>query len=77
MLTMEFGEEIVIKKTFLQVVRKERGRPCAGSNLSVWKPVCGSMCEEQNVDVFVPLRVRGVASASISGRGSRGGFGPG
>ena len=32
------GEEIVVKNTFLQVVRKEPGRPRADLTPSVWKP---------------------------------------
>ena len=32
------GEEMVIENTFLQVVRKEPGRPCAVSAPSMWKP---------------------------------------
>ena len=55
--TTEFGEETVIKKAYLQVVVKEFGRPRSGSTLSVWKPVCGSVCEEQKVVVPVPLFV--------------------
>ena len=51
----ELGEEVIIRNTFLQVVRKEFGRPYAGSTPAVLKFVCGSMCEEQIVHVLIPL----------------------
>ena len=46
-VTTEFGEEVVLKTTLLEVVGKEFGRPRAGSTSSVWKAclwleVCGA-----------------------------------
>ena len=53
-MTTEFGEEIAIKKTLFFRWSGRNLADCADSAPSVWKPVCGAMCEKHNVDVLFP-----------------------